>query len=1344
MTVVGSDGGKVSMGILHWLRVKTGVTQKAQHARTSSFEPLEPRVLLSADLAGVQPVLASETVPADQAIYVDLNNQSLEGRQELSPLLTFNASSSDGTSQPQAAQETLSTPQLEQTPQQALALFSVSPALFVENQGQWSDPTIRYVHDGDNIDVAMTDTGVVFRSTDTDLRMLQFSASFIGANAVRPVGLQQSASLFNYYLGDEANWRQNVPSYEVVAYEGLYEGVDLRVQGLRSHVKYEFHIAPGADYRPIAVHYEGIEGLSIGEDGSLQVNLGAGRGVIRDGAPYIFQEVDGQKVAVAGRFILLDSQTYSFEITGPIDPDHALVIDPDLVWSTYLGGTDRDEGAGIAVDTDGNIYVTGKTASDAWTSGGFDTIHANAYDAFVVKLNAAGQHVWSTYLGGEVNDAGSGIAVDSSGNVYVTGTSSVTGGTDSPNWTSGGFDTTLDGNWDAFVVKLSSGGTHVWSTFLGGSGWEWGYGIAVDSSGNAYVTGSTDSYGWASGGFDTHLDGTDAFVAKISADGAHLLWSTYLGGVDTDGGSGIAVDSPGNVYVTGTTYVAPGHQVPNWTSGGFGTTYNGGSSDAFVAKLSSTGGHVWSTYLGGGDSDAGNGIAVSSSGNVYVTGSTRSTVWTNGGFDTTYNGGDGSGDAFVVKLTSGGSGVWSTYLGGINDESGAGIAVDIVGNAYVTGSTYSPGWTSGGFDTTYNEGSSDAFVVKLRSSGALLWSTYLGGSDSDSGYGIAVDASGHIYGTGTTSSVAWTSGGFDPTYNGGSADAFVMRIDDPDLTPPTIGSFSVSPTSVELGGTFTISYTVSDSGGVGLNRVELWRTNDLGAWPAQAEETKSVSGDGPVSDSFLDAPSSAADWWYGLHVYDAAGNLTTETTPIHVVVTPALPPSPDPSTWATAPYATGPNSIRMVATIATDPSGVEYYFREISGNPGATDSGWQDSNVYEDTGLVPGTTYTYQVRTRDRSINHNETQPTDPASATTDADTTPPVISSFAVSPTVVTVGGSFRFTYTVSDSGGSGLNSVELWRTDNVNAWPSQPVATNSASGNGPVTGYITDYPPSAGNWCYGMYVVDAAGNRTAVTEPLYVVVNPPDTTAPSPNPSIWATVPHGTGPHSISMTATAADDPSGVEYYFDEMSGNPGATDSGWQASNVYEDTGLSPGMLYIYEVKTRDKSTNHNEGAYSASASAATASPVYRFWKQSDDTHFYTIKESEKQKLIANYSSVYTYEGVAYYAYVKDLPPAGTLPVYRFWKGSDNTHFYTMKESERLKLINDYSSIYTFEGAAYYTFLPGQQPSGTLPVYRFWKASGNTHFYTIDQNEKDKLIFQFSSIYTYESIVWYAYLA
>ncbi len=212
-------------------------------------------------------------------------------------------------------------------------------------------------------------------------------------------------------MGDPATWRQSVPSYETVTYEGLYEGADLYVQGLVSHLKYEFHVTPGADYRQIAVHYEGIEGLSIGGDGSLDVNLGAGQGVIRDDAPYIYQEIDGRHVQVAGRFILLDNQTYSFEVTGPVDPDHALVIDPNLIWSTYLGGSADDSGSSIAMDSSGNVYAAGYTKSSGWTSGGFDTSYHSANDAFVAKFSPSGGHLWSTYLGASGEDSADGIAL---------------------------------------------------------------------------------------------------------------------------------------------------------------------------------------------------------------------------------------------------------------------------------------------------------------------------------------------------------------------------------------------------------------------------------------------------------------------------------------------------------------------------------------------------------------------------------------------------------------------------------------------------------------------------------------------------------------------------------------------------------------------------------------------------------------------------------------------------------------------------------------------------------------------------------------------------------------------
>jgi hypothetical protein len=246
---------------------------------------------------------------------------------------------------------------------------------------------------------------------------------------------------------------------------------------------------------------------------------------------------------------------------------------------------------------------------------------------------------------------------------------------------------------------------------------------------------------------------------------------------------------------------------------------------------------------------------------------------------------------------------------------------------------------------------------------------------------------------------------------------------------------------------------------------------------------------------------------------------------------------------------------------------------------------------------------------------------------------------------------------------------------------------------------------------------------------------------TPPIPNPSTWATAPCASSSTSIRMVATAATDVSGVEYYFHETSGNPGATDSGWQDSNVYEDTGLTQGTMYTYQVKTRDKSVSSNEGAYSDPISATTPKPLYRFWSPTLKRHFYTIKEGEKNKLINNYSNVWTYETVAYYA-LAGATDANAAPVYRFWSDQLQAHFYTISSAERDKLITQYEDVWTPEGVAFYTYVPGAQPVGTSAIYRFWSDVLQTHFYTIKAGERDKLLTQYSDVWTYERIAWYAY--
>jgi len=331
--------------------------------------------------------------------------------------------------------------------------------------------------------------------------------------------------------------------------------------------------------------------------------------------------------------------------------------------------------------------------------------------------------VYSTYIGGSGGDVGIGIAIDASGNAYVTGN------TTSTNYavTAGAFQTTRGGGiWDVFVTKLNASGSGlVYSTYIGGSDDDYGYAIALDGSGNAYVTGATSStdYAVTAGAFQTtNGGGGDVFVTKLNASGIGLLYSTYIGGSGEEYGRAIAVDGSGNAYVTGYTSSTNYHVTAN----AFQTTYGGGTYDVFVTKLIASGSNlVYSTYIGGSSDDEGYGIAVDGSGNAYVTGLTKSTDYdvTSGAFQTTYGGGYFyGGDVFVTKLNASGSGlVYSTYIGGSDDDYGFGIAVDGSGNAYVTGLTWSTDYdvTAGAFQTTYGE-SGDVFVTKLNVSASAV------------------------------------------------------------------------------------------------------------------------------------------------------------------------------------------------------------------------------------------------------------------------------------------------------------------------------------------------------------------------------------------------------------------------------------------------------------------------------------------------------------------------------------------------------------------------------------------------------------------------------------------------
>ena len=641
------------------------------------------------------------------------------------------------------------------------------------------------------------------------------TAKFLGANPnPEIIGEGQMEYKCNYFLGnDPAKWHTDVPNYQAITLKDIYPGIDLRYSGEgNGQAAYEFIAAPGADIAQIKVAYEGAEETSLDDDGRMIVRTRWG-----DMIAAIKTPTDAVLSGI-GSFSQLSEKTVGFEANE--SSGQALgTLAVGLVYSTYLGGYYGDQGYGIAVDGNGNAYVTGRTYSPNFpTQNAYDaSYNGNTNyigDAFVTKLSSSGNSlIYSTYLGGSDDDCGYGIAVDGSGNAYVTGSASSNFPTLNPYQTGGG----------VFVTKLSSSGnTLVYSTCLNNGS---GYGIAIDGSGNAYVTGTASSGFPTLNPYQTYQGPSgysDVFVTKLSSSGNTLVYSTYLGGGSYDWGYGIAVDGSGNAYVTGRTS-SSNFPIQNPFQG----TYGGGSGspygDAFVTNLSSSGNSlIYSTYLGGGSNDEAYGIAVDGGGNAYVTGHTESS---NFPVQNPYQAMSHGFDVFVTKLSStGNSLIYSTYLGW---GRGYAIAVDGSGYAYVTG------YAGSGFPTLnpyqMYQGSNDAFVTKLSSTGnSLIYSTYLGGGGEDYGQGITVGGSGNAYVTGRTNSSDFPILNPYQTYQA-NGDVFVTKLTFGGVVTPHILLQPLSLAfSAAQGGSLPNSQTfaLSNTGGGTLN----WAVSDNASW----------------------------------------------------------------------------------------------------------------------------------------------------------------------------------------------------------------------------------------------------------------------------------------------------------------------------------------------------------------------------------------------------------------------------------------------------------------------------------------------------------------------------------
>ena len=593
--------------------------------------------------------------------------------------------------------------------QQILSAYGQLPISFEANAGQTA-AQVQYLAHGSGYSLFLTSNSAVLSlpqptsapansplsptATDasapsTSTTGVALAMTLLGANSqAAVVGQDQLPGTSNYFVGnDPSQWFTNIANYGQVAYQGVYPGVNLVYYGNQTQLEYDFDVAPGADPGNIRFSVQGADSLSLDSQGNLVLQTASGD--VLEHAPVIYQTVGGVKQTVAGQFVLLGNNEVGFQV-GSYNASQPLVIDPVLIYSTYLGGNGDDVGNGIAVDAAGDAYITGGTASLNFPTppGAFQTSDGGGTsDAFVTKLNATGTAViYSTYLGGNGNDVASGIAVDGSGNAYVSGN---TGSSNFPT-TPGAYEM----NGPFFVTKLNaSGSSLVYSTYLNPDNPDYPYdaGIAVDGSGQAYVVGYS---------YVNSSSGQQGFLIKLNANGTGMVYNTLFSGQDNTftNCEGIAVDALGDAYVTGAT-TSP--YLPT-TTGAYQASF-AGSEDAYVAELNPSGtALLYCTYLGGGVT-LGYPIGVDSSGAAYITGESTDLPTTADAFLS--NNGSGDNDVFVTKLNANGSAlVYSTLLGGLGIDYRYGIAVDGSGDAYVTGAT-----DSTNFPTT-----TDAYQTQLR------------------------------------------------------------------------------------------------------------------------------------------------------------------------------------------------------------------------------------------------------------------------------------------------------------------------------------------------------------------------------------------------------------------------------------------------------------------------------------------------------------------------------------------------------------------------------------------------------------------------------------------------------
>ncbi len=682
--------------------------------------------------------------------------------------------------------------------QQAIENLSrVSGGQFSENVGQLPDGWIRYYSPLGSTHLMLGPGGVVIslleasppnrfesshpafslRPPEERIHGVSVKLSFLNANDVAPQGVGILPYRSHFFLGSNPNeWKTHVRNFRAVTYSNLYDGVDVTFLPGADGPKYEFLVHPGADISRIHMRWQGLDGIEL-VDGSLVIRTAVGD--IRDAPPVGLQD----EAEIPCRFVLegVADVRIACSSWSTLKP---LLIDPGL-YITYLGGGQSEAATSIRSDSSGSAYVAGIAMGYfPTTPGAFQESPGAPGDAFVLKLTPDGSSlVYSTYIGGNGYDSGYSLAIDAGGIAYLCGG---TGSSDFP--MQDAYDSAYNGLNDGFYAKLSADGSALLqSTYLGGSASEWALSIAIEASGTFVLAGETHSTDFpvTPGSIQTILRGApDGFVTRFSADGLGLIYSTYLGGTFPDVVRAVVFDAMQYAYVTGPTYSADFPVTP----GAYDTTCD--EIDAFVAKITPDGASfAYSTFVGGGALDWGIAITLGPSGRATITGYTQSSDYptTPGAFDQAYNGGDT--DAFATQLDSNGASLtFSTFLGGSGWDFGWSLEFDTAGSLFIAGDTVSLDFPTTGdaYDSTFNgidpvSELGDGWVVQLDSLGSILmYSSYFGGSLGDWPRSISKQGHGcgsmfYIAGQTTSPDFPTSPSSYDPSYNG-ETDAFVAAI----------------------------------------------------------------------------------------------------------------------------------------------------------------------------------------------------------------------------------------------------------------------------------------------------------------------------------------------------------------------------------------------------------------------------------------------------------------------------------------------------------------------------------------------------------------------------------------